>query len=92
MNLRQLAKAVLFTYDLLQAANIIEPDCNPEGRPLDPDAWMDWYRTTFVPAKEAWTKAMNELERRTGDEFPGRHPRSFKPYCTRILNETASQS
>jgi len=90
MNLRQLAKVVLLTYALLQAANTIEPDCTSEGRPLDPDLWLHWYRTTFVPANEAWTKAMDELERVTGDEFPGRHPQNFRPYCTQILNETAS--
>ncbi|MFI5697443.1 hypothetical protein ACIA58_36635 [Kribbella sp. NPDC051586] len=92
MNRRQLAKTVLFTYDLLRAANLIEPDSDAEGRPLNPDEWLDWYRTMFVPANEAWHKAMEELERSTGDDFPGLHPDKFRPYCNQILNETASRS
>jgi hypothetical protein len=54
--------------------------------PFDVEAWLEWRKDSSIPAYAAWDTAMTELARLTGPEdFPGRHPWNFVPYCEKIL-------
>lgn len=84
--LQEAAQRAMDTHDTLAKAWEDEPDLDEDGVPFDDEAWLDWKADVATPAYASWDEAMIELARLTGPEdFPGRHPWNFLPYCEKIV-------
>lgn len=82
------AREALRAHDYLHRVEAIGerfPLGEHDGQPVDAAGWFAWHDEQYRPALDAWQTAMTLLALALGDQFPGRHPRQWRPVCEQLL-------
>ena len=82
--LKDAARSVLAASDRLRDVDTREPQCDDEGMPYNPAAWLVWHEREFQPAYHRLRATLDNLGTELGYDVP-RHPFSYRPLCEDLI-------